>query len=121
MYQDKIEQEANKALLNIRTHRIQKNIFVQSKLEPLNFLPDESVCDATHIARDILSKRTNEEIITLSKAIDSMLQMGENLLLSLSVKLLNASKTRKSVVLTQGRELYLLCDYFDLNTLTLKK
>ncbi|MDT0605038.1 hypothetical protein [Thalassotalea castellviae] len=120
MYQDKIKKEASIALSHKEQYKC-KNIFVKSGLAPLDFVPDEGVCDATHIARDILSKRSNEDVILLSKAIDSMLNIGENLLQSLSMKLLKNSKTRTSVVLTQGRELYLLCDYFELDTLDIKK
>ena len=120
MYQDKIEEKANAALLSQKEPRKHKNIFAQSQLAPLDFLPDEDTCDATHIARDILSKRSNEEIITLSESIDYMLHIGENLLEILAMNLLKNSTTRKSITLTQGRALYLLCDYFDLSTLDIK-
>jgi hypothetical protein len=121
MYQDKIEKEARKAISQGNVQARYSNIFEKSKLLPMSFEPDEDVCDATHIARDILVKRSDKEIIELSKAIGSMLRIGENLLQSLSMKLLDTSSTRKSVVLSEGRSLYLLSDYFDLSGLQIKK
>jgi len=120
MYQDKIKKEAKKAIEANKNDTRQINIFESAGLEPLIFIPDEDVCDATHIARDILFKRSNEDVILLSKAIDSLLSIGENLLQNLSLKLIKNSTSRKSVVLTQGRALYLLCDYFELSTLKIK-
>lgn len=121
MYQDKIAEKANTALFNQTEQRGHKNIFVLSGFAPLDFIPDEDTCDATHIARDILNKRSNEDIVTLSKTIDYMLHIGDNLLDDLSMQLLKDSTTRKSITLTQARSLYLLCDYYELSTLSLKK
>ena len=115
MYQNKIEQEAKEAAASVKLKEKHSNVFARSVLLPMSFEPDEDVCDATHIARDILIKRSDSEIIELSKAVTSMMRVGENLLQSLSMKLLDTSSTRKSVVLTEGRSLYLLCDYFDLS------
>lgn len=50
-----------------------------------------------------------------------MLRIGDGLLMVLSMKLLDTPSSRKSVVLTQGRALYLLHGYFDLDTLPIKK
>jgi len=143
MYQDKIKksQKAAKELLTQRleaTEELEKkrlestdeddkkrlehsNIFNISTLLPLEFTPDECVDDATFIARDILSKRSNAEIVSLSNAINSMLRVGDGLLMELSMKLLKTQDSRKSVVQTQGRSLYLLHDYFNLETLPIKK
>ncbi|NMP32562.1 hypothetical protein HII17_13430 [Thalassotalea sp. M1531] len=120
MYQDKIKQEAKEAISIENVRARHSNIFERSDLLPMSFEPDEDVCDATHIARDILIKRSDKQIIELSKAVTSMLRIGENLLQSLSMKLLDTSSTRKSVVLSEGRSLYLLLDYFDLNELQIK-
>lgn len=120
MYQDKIEREAKEAVTLEKMQKRYSNIFLRSGLLPMSFEPDEDVCDATHIARDILAKRSNKEVIELSKAVASMLRIGENLLQSLSMKLLDTSSTRKSVVLSEGRSLYLLFDYFDLSGLQVK-
>mgnify|MGYP000608810263 CR=1 FL=1 len=120
MYQDKIKQEAKEAVTLEKVQKKHSNIFERTDLLPMNFEPDENVCDATHSARDILIKRSDKEIIELSKAVASMLRIGENLLQSLSIKLLDTSHTRKSVTLSEGRSLYLLRDYFDLNSLQIK-
>jgi hypothetical protein len=117
MYQDKIEQEVKSAMALNGDSGKRLNIFEHTSLEPLTFLAYDFACDATHLARDILLKRTNEEVIVLSKAIDSMLKLGDGLLHELSQKLLNETTSRQSVTLSKGRSLYLLCDYFDLNTI----
>jgi len=120
MYQGKIQREAKEAVTLKKIQERHSNIFDRTGLLPLNFEPNKDVCDATHIARDILTKRSNKDVIELSKAVTSMLRIGENLLQSLSMKLLDTSSTRKSVVLSEGRSLYLLCDYFDLSGLPVK-
>ncbi|TWX57785.1 hypothetical protein [Colwellia hornerae] len=120
MYQDKIEQKVKTAIAsNVYTEN-RFNVFEYTLLEPLTFTAYEFACDATHLARDILSKRTNEDVVILSKAIDSMLKLGNGLLNELSLTLLNEKSTRQSVTLSKGRALYLLCDYFDLNTIDIK-
>jgi hypothetical protein len=121
MYQDKIESETKARIENDKKGYNHPNVFIREKLQPLNFLIEEEGDDAAHIARDILSKRTNEEIVVMSQSIDWMLQIGENLLTTLSMKILAASPNRKSISLSQGRALYILCDYFDLSTIAVKK
>jgi hypothetical protein len=121
MYQDKIESETKAKIENDKKGYNHPNVFIREKLQPLNFLIEEEGDDAAHIARDILSKRTNEEIVVMSQSIDWMLQIGENLLTTLSMKILAASPNRKSISLSQGRALYILCDYFDLSTIAVKK
>lgn len=119
MYQDKIEKEAVDAVSAIKL-TIEQNIFDTSKLPPKEFLADEDVCDATQIARYILSTRSNNEIVSLASAIVSMLKVGDDLLMNLSMTLLDAQDPRTSVVITQGRALYLLHDYFNLTTLPIE-
>jgi hypothetical protein len=121
MYQDRIESETRALIANDKGRYNHPNVFIREKLQPLDFLLEEEGNDAAHIARDILSKRSNEDVLLMSKSIDSMLQVGENLLTTLSIKLLSTSPTRKAISLTQGRSLYLLCDYFDLTTIPIKK
>jgi hypothetical protein len=121
MYQDKIENETKALIAKGKDRYNHSNVFIREKLQPLDFLLEEEGNDAAHIARDILSKRSNEDVLLMSKSIDSMLQVGENLLTTLSIKLLSTSPTRKTISLTQGRSLYLLCDYFDLTSITIKK
>jgi hypothetical protein len=121
MYQDKIESETKALTANDKGRYNHPNVFIREKLQPLDFLLEEEGNDAAHIARDILSKRSNEDVLLMSKSIDSMLQVGENLLTTLSIKLLSTSPTRKAISLTQGRSLYLLCDYFDLTSIAIKK
>jgi len=120
MYQDKIERQAKEAVALDQAQERYSNIFERSGLLPMSFEPNEDVCDATHIARDILINRSNEDVIKLSKAVASMLKIGENLLQSLSMKLLDTTSTRKSVILSEGRSLYLLFDYFDLSGLQIE-
>lgn len=119
MYQDKVEKEAVETVSAIKL-TIKHNIFSISNLPPKDFLADEDVCDATQIARDILSTRSNKEIMSLANAIVSMLKVGDALLMNLSMTLLDAPDPRTSVVITQGRALYLLHDYFSLTTLPIK-
>jgi hypothetical protein len=119
MYQDKIEVEARELVSALKL-KLQHNIFEISELEPKGFIPNEDVCDATHIARYILSKRSNDDIALLSNAIITMLRTGHGLLMKLSVMLLSPTESRSSVVTTQGRALYLLHDYFDLTTLPIQ-
>ena len=121
MYQDKIEIEAKSLIASASEGYNHPNVFIREKLQPLDFVLEEEGNDAAHIARDILSKRTNEDILLMSIGIDSMLQVGENLLTILSMQQLSASTTRKAITFTQGRALYLLSDYFDLTTIAVKK
>jgi hypothetical protein len=121
MYQDKIENETKALIAKGKDRYNHSNVFIREKLQPLDFLLEEEGNDAAHIARDILSKRSNEDVLLMSKSIDSMLQIGENLLTTLSIKLLSTSSTRKAITFTQGRALYLLSDYFDLTTIAVKK
>jgi hypothetical protein len=119
MYQDKIKNEAEQVLGANRNHRTSKSIFEIAELKPLSFSCEELSGDAIHIARDILSTRTDEDIITLSKAVKSVMELGDNLFIHLAVKLID-SGDRNSVALSEGRALYLFCDYFALDTIPLK-
>lgn len=118
MYQDKIEQEAKSSVLPSQG-KFDKSVFESAALEPLTFIPEEDDNDATAIARDILIKRSNEEIIKVSKSIKHMLQLGEQLLQTLALKQLKSGQ-RICVTLSEGRSLYLLHHYFDIKTLNIK-
>jgi hypothetical protein len=119
MYQDKIKHEAVQALGANRNHLKSKSIFEIAELKPLSFTCQELSGDAIHIARDILSTRTDEDIIILSKAVNSVMELGDSLFMHLAVKLID-SGDRKSVTSSEGRALYLYCDYFALDTIPLK-
>lgn len=121
MYQDKVEIETKALIAKGETRYNHPNVFIREKLQPLDFTSEVEGVGAVHIARDILSKRTNEEVLLMSKSIDSMLQLGEELLRTLAFKLLSNSSESKTISLTQGRSLYILCDYFDLTTIGIKK
>lgn len=118
MYQDKIEQEAKATELPSQG-KFDKSVFESAALEPLTFIPEEDDNDATSIARDILSKRSNEDIIKVAQSIKYMLQLGEQLLQSLALKQLKSGQ-RICVSLSEGRSLYLLHHYFDIKTLNIK-
>lgn len=119
MYQDKIKKMAA-GKVSAMTLTKKQNIFIIARLAPKDFIADEDVSDATQIARDILSTRTNEEVESLADVINSLLKVGDGLLINLSITLLDEQASRTSVVMTQGRALYLLHDYFDLTTLLVK-
>jgi hypothetical protein len=118
MYQDKIEQEAKSSVLPSQG-KFDKSVFERTNLDPLTFIPEEAEHDATAIARDILIKRSNDEIIKVSKSIKYMLKLGEQLLHSLALKQLRAGQ-RICVTLSEGRSLYLLHHFFDIKTLSIK-
>jgi hypothetical protein len=121
MYQDKIAQETKGALSSKDQLTNNKSVFETFNLDPMDFTPHEFLCDPTHTARDILSMRSNDDIIKISKYVSLMLSIGDGLLHQLAVKLLSDSDHRKSISLSKGRSLYLLCDYFDLDSIPLRK
>jgi|TARA_R110001592_G_scaffold193454_1_gene440635 hypothetical protein len=121
MYQDNIAQETKGALSSKNQLTNNQSAFETFNLDPMGFTPHEFLCDPTHTARDILSTRSNDDVIKLSKHVSLMLSIGDGLLHQLAVKLLSNSEHRKSISLSKGRSLYLLCDYFDLDSIPLRK
>ena len=121
MYQDKIEAEATEAVNKLSMAKKNYNVFEKNALLPLTFEPDEDIEDQTYIARDILSNRGDAEIITISNGINYMQKLGSDLAESLYFKMRKENTNRTSMVITEGRMLYLLCDYFDLSSININK
>jgi hypothetical protein len=97
------------------THR--KTVFERESLSPNQFIPHDEVSHATFLARDILANRTDEDIQTLASAVLWVKNMGELILAKLARELLKQDDDRQSVLLTEGRELFMLTHYFDIQTL----
>jgi hypothetical protein len=98
-----------------KTHK--KTIFERAKLSPIQFAPHDEVSYATFLARDILANRTDEDIQTLASAVLWIKNMGELILAKLARELLKQGDDRQNVLLTEGRELFMLTQYFDIQTL----
>lgn len=116
MYQDKIPHEVIQSLTKSERKVVDKSIFELKNLLPLTFAPSDILNGVCHIARDILNTRTNEDIITISKAITWMLYQGDRLLFAL----LRFDENNRDVYACEGRNLYFLHHYFDLSTLNIE-
>jgi hypothetical protein len=115
MYHKEIEGKASTAI-HTKKHRMEKETFLdRAEFSPKDFTPLDDESDATFTARDIIAKRTNDEIKTIAQAVSWMLIIGEGLSHKLAIKQLKNTE-RRSVSLTEGRSLYLLLEYFDLTT-----
>jgi hypothetical protein len=117
MYQDNIPKNMVETLKNYKSKLPELSVFERHDLSPLTYQPIEMLEGVYHIARDILIKRTADEIITISKAIKNMLSHGDSLLLAL---LVNDDK-QESIYSSEGRSLYFLHHYFDLSTLNIEQ
>ncbi|MBA6224728.1 hypothetical protein H4J51_03390 [Colwellia sp. MB02u-18] len=116
MYQDKIPQEVIQSLTKSERKVVDKSVFERKNLLPLTFAPSDILNGVCHIARDILNARTNEDVITISKAITWMLYQGDRLLFAL----LRFDESDRDVYACEGRDLYFLHHYFDLSTLNIE-
>jgi hypothetical protein len=117
MYQDKIPQSVIDAVYNNKSDSPRSSIFETKNLSPLTFEPYEFFIDICRIARDILKDRSDEDIIIISKAINSMSEQGG----AFAMALLRHDEAREQVYISQGRELYFLSHYYDISSLPIKK
>ena len=117
MYQDKVPQSDIDAIKGNKRVSPYLSIFETKELSPLSFEPTELLTDICQIARDILKRRSDEDIIIISKAIKSMSEQGA----AFALALLRNDETRKQVYISQGRELYFLLHYYDISSLEIKK
>ena len=116
MYQDKIPPDMMESLAKNEKKVFDKSVFERKNLLPLTFTPTDILNGVCHIARDILNTRTNEDIITISKAIKWMLYQGDRFLFAL----LRFDENNRDVYACEGRSLYFLHHYFDLSTLNIE-
>lgn len=117
MYQDRIPKNAVETLKNSKGIPTALSIFERNNLPPFTFTPTEMLAGVCHISRDILNKRTEDEVIKISKAIKSMLLQGNSLIHAL---LMNDDK-QQSLYSSEGRCLYFLHHYYDLSTLNIQQ
>ena len=117
MYQTHIKETAESLVKQSTRKTHKKTIFERAKLSPIQFAPHDEVSHATFLARDILANRTDEDIQTLASAVLWIKNMGELILAKLARELLKQGDDRQSVLLTEGRELFMLTQYFDIQTL----
>jgi hypothetical protein len=118
MYQDKIPQNIVEEIKRTNDIKLSSpSIFEQDAFEPLTFKPTENLVDVCFIARDIINRRNSDEIVLISKAINTMSTQGSSLLLSL----LQSDEGRESVYSSEGRSLYFLHHFFDLSSLNIKQ
>lgn len=117
MYQDKIPKAEIDRIKNDNRVSPYKTVFEKNNLSPLTFEPIELTIDVCEIARDILENRNDEEILIISKAIKSIHEQGRDFALAL----LRNDKSRESIYLSEGRELYFLSHYYDLSTVDVKQ
>jgi hypothetical protein len=119
MYPNDIKKE-DSAIKGAAPTKIIHSVFEKHNLQPLVFEPDEYVVDQTYIARGILHKRNDSEIIIISKAVSLMQRQGFDLAHSLCHKMFKETPNRPTITMTEGKMLYLVCDYFDLSSLKVK-
>jgi hypothetical protein len=117
MYQDKISSKVIQENKNSDGKVTELSIFERNNLPPFTFTPVEMLSGVCYLARDILNKRTEDEVITISKAINSMLFQGNNLIHGL----IRNDEKQHSLYSSEGRCLYFLHHYFDLSTLTIQQ
>lgn len=117
MYQDKIPKNIAEAVKCTNDIKLSSpSIFEQDTFDPLTFKPTENLVDVCFIARDILNRRDSDEIVLISKAVNTMSTQGSSLLLTL----LKSDECRESVYSSEGRSLYFLHHFFDLSSLNIK-
>lgn len=117
MYQDNIPKSTVNALEQPQSKLTDLSVFERNKLSPFTFIPTEILVGVCYIARDILNKRTADEVLIISIAIKSMLAQGDSLVFAL---LVNDDKQQEGIYSSEGRSLYFLHHYFDLSTLNIK-
>ena len=119
MYPNDIQKE-DSVIKDSSSTKITYSVFEKHDLLPLTFAPDEDIVDQTFIARGILLKRDDSEIIIISKAVSLMQRQGYNLAQNLCHKMFKETPNRPTITITEGKMLYLVCDYFDLSSLKVK-
>jgi hypothetical protein len=117
MYQKHIKETAESLVKQSSRTTQRKTVFERESLSPNQFIPHEEVSHATFLARDILANRTDENIQTLASAVLWIKNIGELVLANLARELLKQNDGRQDVLLTEGRELFMLTQYFDIQTL----
>ncbi|WP_133468973.1 hypothetical protein [Paraglaciecola marina] len=120
MYQKTIKLSPSHLINKEKTKGNISSIFDRKGYAPLDFTPLKEESDATYMARDILSSRTNAAVIRIAHSIDWMKAIGSHFAFELAKMQLKDSQ-RQSFYLTDGRCIYLLLNYFDLTTINVKK
>jgi hypothetical protein len=117
MYQKHIKETAESLVKQSSRTTHRKTIFERESLSPNQFVPHAEVSHATFLARDILTNRTDDDIQTLASTVLWIKNIGELVLDKLARELLKQNEGRQDILLTEGRELFMLTQYFDIQTL----